>query len=423
MRAAAQRLAGLLVRKMDRVSGLSVLLGSGVAASAAMPAQGSTSEVPNPSRLQACMNRLASRYRNSAGANFLAGFDVAQDKPATLHPGPSAGQRRPSWSWLPSGTDPHPPRYTLVLCHGLGFFEKLPDVFPSLQLSHWGDIADSLIRMGCKVITVQVPSTGAIAERANVLHRELERRLERNTRVNFLAHSMGGLDCRHLITHIRPESYKPVSLTTLSCPHRGSPFMDWCRDYLGLGRISTSASTVDRASVEASGGTARQERQDAAIDQLKREADSTSVSSSPISSAILTHTMLARTIDCPAYANLTTRYLKHVFNPATPDMPDVSYFSFGAKVPDPLAAPASGHQAMPVWHPLWLPHRIVTAAEGRDNDGLVSVSSARWGEYVGDIECDHWQLRGKTLVAPKLAELRAPDLYCGIATWLYHRGF
>lgn len=62
--------------------------------------------------------------------------------------------------------------------------------------------------------------------------------------INFVAHSMvndpypafsinsslyqGGLDCRHLITHIRPQEYRPLSLISLSVPHRGSPFMDWC---------------------------------------------------------------------------------------------------------------------------------------------------------------------------------------------------
>lgn len=63
-----------------------------------------------------------------------------------------------------------------------------------------------------------------------------------------MAHSMGGLDCkhispqsvhlnphacflpigRHLISHIKPTEYTPLSLTTISTPHRGSPFMDWC---------------------------------------------------------------------------------------------------------------------------------------------------------------------------------------------------
>ena len=70
-------------------------------------------------------------------------------------------------------------------------------------------------------------STGSISSRSESLHRQLQIRA-RGRGVNFLAHSMGGLDCRHLISHIKPTDYVPLSLTTISTPHRGSPFMDWC---------------------------------------------------------------------------------------------------------------------------------------------------------------------------------------------------
>lgn len=69
--------------------------------------------------------------------------------------------------------------------------------------------------------------TGSIAERAQELDRFLSSRAA-GRGVNLLAHSMGGLDGRHLITHIRPKDYTPLSLTTIATPHRGSPFMDWC---------------------------------------------------------------------------------------------------------------------------------------------------------------------------------------------------
>lgn len=69
--------------------------------------------------------------------------------------------------------------------------------------------------------------TGSIASRARSLHDLLCGRAAGRS-VNFMAHSMGGLDCRHLITHIKPAEYTPVSLTTIATPHRGSPFMDWC---------------------------------------------------------------------------------------------------------------------------------------------------------------------------------------------------
>ena len=69
--------------------------------------------------------------------------------------------------------------------------------------------------------------TGSIFSRAERLDGQLQS-YARGRGVNFLAHSMGGLDCRHLISHIRPAEYAPLSLTTISTPHRGSPFMDWC---------------------------------------------------------------------------------------------------------------------------------------------------------------------------------------------------
>jgi hypothetical protein len=207
----------------------------------------------------------------------------------------------------------------------------------------------------------------------------LSRTLEKNTEVNFLAHSMGGLDCRHLITHINPTQYKPISLTTLSTPHRGSSFMDFCRDYLGLGRISPKKSTTSKSSTEA--------HVEPPHSTTKENANDLTASTS-LSSTILTHTMLARTLDTPAYANLTTSFLQNTFNPMTPDSSSVQYFSFGAVIPKPPVGQED--TGLPIWHPLYIPHRVVTEREGRENDGLVSLKSARWGKFVGQLACDHW---------------------------------
>lgn len=108
--------------------------------------------------------------------------------------------------------------------------------------------------------------------------------------------------------------------------------------------------------------------------------------------------LLLGMFDSPAYANLSTEYLEHVFNPRTPDDPSVRYFSVGGRAP-----------RLNVWHPLWLPKLVVDGWEERErerkpndkdvsgwgNDGLVTVRSARWGEYLGTLhDADHWRLRG-----------------------------
>lgn len=308
--------------------------------------------------------------------------------------------------WFPIQTDYRGPRHVTVLCHGLGFFDKTPEVLPTFQLHYWGSIVEALRKIGTQVIIARVPSTGTIAERARALHNQLEKALEPGTEVNFLAHSMGGLDCRHLITHVSPQTYRAASLTTLSCPHRGSPFMDWCRDYLGLGRIIPKLSQANAESTTITSGP------NTSIEDEDFIRKKTAINKAmPISSAILTKTMLARTIDCPAYANLTTAYCQKVFNPLTPDNDQVKYFSFAASTPS---------SSFPLWHPLYLPYLVVSQAEGPVNDGLVSVESSKWGEHVGTVECDHWTMRGRGLPGSKFD---VDEFYRGIATFLYGKGF
>lgn len=96
-------------------------------------------------------------------------------------------------------------------------------------------------------------------------------------------------------------------------------------------------------------------------------------------------TLLLSLFDSPAYANLTTSYLTETFNPRTPDDPRVRYFSIAGRM-----------GALNIWHPLWFPKVVLdSASASADNDGLVSVDSARWGEFLGTLDgADHWALRG-----------------------------
>jgi triacylglycerol lipase len=139
------------------------------------------------------------------------------------------------------------PRYPIILCHGAplairdlnnkpnlilglyGFDVRGPSSFPSLRMHYWSTILGILRKtVGAEVIVTAVPGTGSITSRADQLDRFLQNKaLGRG--INFMAHSMGGLDCRHLITHLKPVDYTPLSLTTIATPHRGSPFMDWCK--------------------------------------------------------------------------------------------------------------------------------------------------------------------------------------------------
>lgn len=122
-------------------------------------------------------------------------------------------------------------------------------------------------------------------------------------------------------------------------------------------------------------------------------------------------TLLLSIVDSPAYANLTSDYLNNTFNPATPDNPHVKYYSVAGRM-----------DSVNVWHPFWLPKMVLdgweqnqrtkerknweeyikgTSLEDKThtprwasdrewgNDGLVTVQSAKWGEFLGIMEgCD-----------------------------------
>ncbi|KAJ7481647.1 hypothetical protein FB451DRAFT_1555889 [Mycena latifolia] len=306
------------------------------------------------------------------------------------------------------------PRYPIVLSHGLyGFDSRGPISFPSMRMHYWSNVLNTLRnKVGAEVIITSVPGTGSIVSRSEAMNRQLQVKA-RGRGVNFLAHSMGGLDCRHLISHIQPTEYVPLSLTSICTPHRGSPFMDWCAENIGIGKLkreeflsrSATSQTADENISPAT--TSLPPQSESSTPKAKESSFSLSLSSLPSSFT----TLLLGLVDSPAYANLTSTYLNTVFNPQTPDDPHVKYFSVAGRMP-----------GVSILHPLWLPKMVLDGVEEKEreklrkiwedegrtdpdpiwrrerewgNDALVTVQSAKWGEFLGIMEgCDHWEMRG-----------------------------
>jgi triacylglycerol lipase len=117
--------------------------------------------------------------------------------------------------------------------------------------------------------------------------------------------------------------------------------------------------------------------------------------------------------DGKAFECLTTQSMS-IFNEQTPDVEDVRYFSWGAWYEPGL---------IDTWK---YPHSVVMEKEG-PNDGLVSVESSKWGQYLGTLEdVNHLDLVGWVNPARyKWAEItgreikfRPATFYLGIADWL-----
>lgn len=199
--------------------------------------------------------------------------------------------------------------------------------------------------------------------------------------------------------------------------------MSWCRANIGIGTdfdktseaaarlihedptayplpYSLKSPILSRAQVDSVKARLESTKKEAkeAVEKVKRGG--VQLPGLPSSLSVALSGYLLDLLDSPAYANLTPSFLQDVFNPSTLDKEGVKYYSVAARA-----------DKIGIWHPLWLPKMVLDGAaeareangiappppEWRGNDGLVTIESAQWGEFLGTLEnCDHWELRGSS---------------------------
>jgi triacylglycerol lipase len=269
----------------------------------------------------------------AGAAGFLRdAVQPAEDRAAVVRVlGPGDGAETPSAApapRLPAALRPsrsgRVTRYPLVFCHGMLAFSTLRLQLPE-DLNSFSTLRQPLRERGFRALFPQVAPTSGIAARAAELREQIRRWTDEP--VNLIAHSMGGLDARYLITHLGMAEHVR-SLTTIATPHRGTWLADW---FIGNYRHRVPLLLA----MEAFGIN---------VDGF---AD-------------------CRPAACAA------------FNARTPDAPGVRYFSYGGAVPHCRVSPI-----------LRRPWCLLTPVEG-PNDGMVSVASARWGTYLGSVVADHF---------------------------------
>ncbi|RAH49462.1 triglyceride lipase [Aspergillus brunneoviolaceus CBS 621.78] len=266
------------------------------------------------------------------------------------------------------------PKHPVVLAHGLLGFDTLRLAGPYLPgVQYWRGIEDALSMKGVQVITATVPPSASIEMRAEELAKDIVAGA-RGKEVNIIAHSMGGLDSRYMITHLRPTDFKIKSLTTIATPHRGSAVADYVLKQIGDDRLAQLYYALERLG-----------------------------------------------IDTGAFAQLTRDYMQNTFNPITPDVEDVRYFSYGASMQPSF------------WSVFRLSHRLLQQVEGY-NDGLVSVASSKWGgeggykgtlEGVSHLDLINWTNRLKWLageITGNRLRFNAIAFYLDIADMLAREG-
>ena len=219
----------------------------------------------------------------------------------------------------------------IVLHHGLFGFSNM-QVGP-VKFSYFPGIDRAIEQRGHPLIVSKVHPTGGIERRARELKEIILRQLQAlgrdrdGERVVIIAHSMGGLDARYMISKLGMED-RVSALVTITTPHRGSPYADWCLKHLG----------------QRLGG----------LELMKFIG-----------------------LDVQAITDLTTESCAR-FNDQVPDAPGVKYFSVSASRPWHRVPPFAIHS-----------HKVIAEAEG-DNYALVSVKSSTWTGHLGVWPADHW---------------------------------
>lgn len=227
-------------------------------------------------------------------------------------------------------------KYPVVLAHGMGFQAKILNV-----VDYWWGIEDALEDEGADVYITSVNGMDSTANKAASFKKQFLQILAvtGKSKANIIGHSHGTLYTRYAISNLGLAP-NVASYTSLSGPHRGSSVADFLFKIVPNQGWTLVGDVMDFVSAFVFGDK------------------------NPNS--------LANGIE------VTRPYMQNIFNKSCPDVSGLYYQSYASRV---------RYFANSVV--LQIPWLICKAYEG-DNDGLVSVSSAKWGNFRGVISGAWW---------------------------------
>ena len=279
-----------------------------------------------------------------------------------------------------------PTKYPVVLVHGIAMSD-----LNVLGVEYFYGVKDALEDSGYTVFTTNQDCFNSTAFRAQEVFNELlsiRAAHPSYTKFNIIAHSQGALDARYMVSNLSAVingkkvrgSDLVASITSISGVHRGSPVAD-----LVLGLLPSGVSRDIAAGIV---------------------------------NIFYTIFFKNETPDAQtAVINLSTAYMTKTFNPNVPDMSGIYCQSYAGRIKTftPTAIVST---------PLNL---YISSIDG-PNDCMVSVNSAKWGNFRGELTgawwcggLDHFMEIGHLFgVTPGFS---APDFYVSVAKDLQGRGY
>lgn len=221
-------------------------------------------------------------------------------------------------------------KYPLFMLHGIGFRD-------CRYFNYWGRIPGELKRHGATIYYGNNEAWATIEDNAEFLKIRIMEIIETEgcEKVNIVAHSRGGLDARYMISSLGMAEHV-ASLTTISTPHHGAKIIDI---------IYKLPQPLINLAINGFNKNARM--------MGDKKPD------------IYTSSRQLTVSNCEE------------FNKRVRDSEKVYYQSFAAVMNNIFSD-----------YILTIPNLILRFVEG-ENDGFVSIESAKWGEFKGVLSTKH----------------------------------
>ncbi len=218
-------------------------------------------------------------------------------------------------------------KYPLLMVHGIGFKDFR-------YFNYWGRIPRELIRNGATVYYGNQEACGTVINNAEEIKEKILEIMDKTgcEKVNIIAHSKGGLDSRYAASKLGMDKYI-ASITTIGTPHRGSYLSDEAEKHISDKFYRKVANFFDK--------------------RFKSIGDKN-----------------------PDFYTACHQFASSYaieFNKEVPDSPDVYYQSYSSVMKNMFS-----------FDILAISYLIIKKY-GR-NDGLVTVDSAKWGNFKGIFE-------------------------------------
>ncbi len=265
-------------------------------------------------------------------------------------------------------------KYPIVLAHGMGASAEILGI-----VDYWWGIPEALEDEGAEVYVTSVNGMDSTANKAEDFKSQFMyiKAISGAEKLNIIGHSHGTIYTRDAITNMGLAPFV-ASHTSIAGPHRGSAVADVIVGVVPDSLEWLVGDTLDFVYAFIFGDTNP--------NSLENGYD------------------------------VTRPYMQNVFNPHTPNVNGIYYQSWAAKAK--TSCPSVILEAT------WL---VLLAYEG-SNDGLVSVNSAKWGNFRGvedaawySVGCDHLNIVGQLFgITPGFD---ADEFYIDVASDLKDRGF